>query len=256
MRRPCKAVVTPWQDSDAAPTHRLHAFNGCFQLAVIAHLASDFGRQAPLRRVVTGVDQPCQARCHVVLELICFEHVQRFCVGEACVIDNFDALLDAFLDSPAGPRMRRYALAPGLGLFNAHTHFFGCELAHLRRHASDGFARKVDLDAVDAVLGEHAHTAAHFFGAAHDSAKGKLMLRQVRRSSVAQAARHRDLLAGCQVARADDGAVVDGVADHHVEPRLGGCGAYAAGPTHVEVLLRNLGTPQDVLFRRHALNGI
>jgi hypothetical protein len=65
-----------------------------------------------------------------------------------------------------------------------------------------------------------------------------------------------DLLARGEVARADDGAVVDRVADDDVEARLGRRGADAAGPAHVEVLLRDLGAPEDVLLGRHALDRV
>jgi hypothetical protein len=70
----------------------------------------------------------------------------------------------------------------------------------------------------------------------------------VRLRRVAEAAGHRDLLARREVARADDRAVVDRVADHDVEARLRGGRADARGPAHVEVALRDLGAPQDVLL--------
>jgi hypothetical protein len=44
--------------------------------------------------------------------------------------------------------------------------------------------------------------------------------------------------------------------DHDVEPRLGGGGADAAGPAHVEVAPGDLGAPEDVLLGRHALDRV
>ena len=152
--------------------------------------------------------------------------------------------------------MRGHTLAPGLGLLYAHRDLLGRELAHLAGHAGDRFARQVDLQRVHAVLGEHAHASAHLLGAADDGAEGELRLRQVRRGRVAQPAGDGDLLAGGQVARADDGAVVDGIADDDVQPRLGRGGPDAGGPTHVEIDLGDFGAPQDVLFGRHALDGL
>ncbi len=228
----------------------------CLELAVVAHLLRHLARQAVLRGVVAGVDQPRQAGRDEVLELVLLQQVERLLVGKAGVVDHLDALLDALLDRPGGARMRRDAFAPGLGLLHAHRDLFFGELARLARHAGDRLARQVDLQRVDAVLGEHAHAAPHLVRAADDGAERELRLRQVRLRGVAQAAGHGDLLARCQVARADDGAVVDRVADHHVQARLGRGRADARGPAHVEINLGNLGAPQDVLFRRHALNGI
>ena len=107
-------------------------------------------------------------------------------------------------------------LAPGFGLLHADGNFFFGELAGFARHAGDRFTRKVDLQRIHPVLGKHADASAHFLGAADDCAERELGLWQVRQRAVAEAAGYRDFLAGGQVARADDGTVVDGVADHHV----------------------------------------
>jgi hypothetical protein len=106
------------------------------------------------------------------------------------------------------------------------------------------------------ILSESTPYLAHLLGAADDRPERELVLRQVRRGGVAEAARHGDLLAGGQVARADDRAVVDRVADHHVEARLGGGSAHAARPAHVQILPRDLGAPQDVLLGRHPLDRV
>src|SRR4029453_18883172 len=46
----------------------------------------------------------------------------------------------------------------------------------------------------------------------------------------------------------------DGVPYHHVEARLGGGGADAGRPAHVEIALGDVGTPEDVLLGGRALD--
>ncbi len=256
VRRPRKAVVAAGQDPDAALSHALHALDGALQLVVIAHLLGHRGRDAPLASVVRGVDQPRQTGRDKVLHLVRFEHVERFGVGVAAVVDDLDALAHALLDAPGAARMRGHTLAPALGFIDAGGDLGLGELALRRRHAGDRLAGEIDLQRIDAVFAEHAHAAPHLVGAGDDGAEGELMLRQVWQRRVAEAARHRDFLAGGQIARADDRAVVDGVADDDVEARLGCRRTDATRPTHIEITLGNAGTPQDVLLRRHALDAV
>src|SRR4030095_11903491 len=108
-------------------------------------------------------------------------------------------------------------LAPGLGLLHADANLLFRELAHLARHPGDRFARQVDLDRVNPVLGKHAHAATHFLGSADNGADRALWLRQWRLRGVAESARNRDLLARREIARADNGAIVDGVSRDDVQ---------------------------------------
>jgi len=63
-----------------------------------------------------------------------------------------------------------------------------------------------------------------------------------------------DLLAAGQIARAGEFAGLDGVAQDHVQARLGGRRADRRSPAHVEVALGHPHAPQDVLLRRHELD--
>jgi hypothetical protein len=65
--------------------------------------------------VVAGVDQPGQPGRDEVLLLVLLEQVERLLVGEAGVVDHLDAVTAAALDRIARARVRRDALAPGLG---------------------------------------------------------------------------------------------------------------------------------------------
>ena len=65
------------------------------------------------------------------------------------------------------------------------------------------------------------------------------------------AAGDRDFLTVRQVAGAGDLAGVDGVADDHIQSRLGGRGTDAHGVAGVDVGLRRAGTQQGVLFDAH-----
>ena len=119
------------------------------------------------------------------------------------------------------------ALAAALGLAHGDGDLLVGHRRFLRRGVGHLLARQVELDEVDAVLEEHAHGLAHLLGPADDPPKRHLAHIGMRQRGVAEAA-HGDLLAGGEVARAGDQPAVDGVADHHVEPRLG-----AAAPTQV-----------------------
>ena len=127
-------------------------------------------------------------------------------------------------------------------------------LRRLRAHAGDVLAGEIELDRVDAVLHEGAHAAAHLVGAAHDGAEAEFRIWQVRRRLVAQAARHRDLLARGQVARTRDQAGVDGIAGGDVEARLGAGGADAGREAAAQVALGDMRAPEDVLLQRHLLD--
>src|SRR6185369_15574231 len=85
-------------------------------------------------------------------------------------------------------------------------------------------------------------------------AEAELGERQVRQRLVAERARNGDLLAGGEVARPRDLARVDRVAGDDVEARLGARRADARGPAGLEVLLRDLRAPEDVLLERHRLD--
>ncbi len=73
---------------------------------------------------------------------------------------------------------------------------------------------------------------------------------------VAERAGHGDLLAGRQVARPRNLPGIDGVADHHVEPRFGGGGADAGGEAVIEIDLGDAGVPENMLLGRHQLDAL
>ena len=190
-----------------------------------------------------------------MLVLLRLQQVERFLVGEARVIDDVDAMPHRLLDRFAGPGMARHALAALLGLGHGDGDLLVAHPGRVgRRIGREVVARQVELDGVDAVLEEHAHDLAHLLRAAHHDAEAELGERQVRQHLVAQAAGHGDLLARRQIARTGDQALVDGVARHHVEPRLGAGGADAGGEARLEVAPRHVGRPQHVLLERHALD--
>jgi hypothetical protein len=151
--------------------------------------------------------------------------------------------------------MRRHALAVAFGFLRQHGDFFLGKRRHFGGQPGDVFARQVDLQMVHAVLDEGACRAADFFRSAAHAAKAELRERHVRQRVVAQRADGGDLLAARQVARAGELARVDGVAQHHVEPGLGGGRADGRGPAHVQVALGHPHAPQHVLFGRHELDG-
>src|SRR4029450_7220359 len=98
----------------------------------------------------------------------------------------------------------------------------GCDrlLGHWRelgRDARDVLAGEVQLDRVHPVLEEHAHRLPHLLRPVDDGPEAELRIRQVWERLVTEAAGHRDLLTGRQVARPRDLARLDGVAHHHVE---------------------------------------
>ena len=121
MRRPRKSVVAARQDADAALQH-FQRLDRDLELAVIAHLLRHFRRQAPFGRACEA-DQPRKSRRDEVLVLVGFQHVERFFVGKARVIDHLDAMADALLDRFGRARVRCDALAEALGLGHAHRNF-------------------------------------------------------------------------------------------------------------------------------------
>ena len=146
------------------------------------------------------------------------------------------------------------ALAAQVRLVHGHRDFLvahpggagggrGCEVV----------AREVELDRVDAVLEEHADDLAHVVGAVDDDTEAELRIRDVG-SLVTEAAGHRDLLARRQVARPRDQALLDRVADDHVEAWLGAGGADARRPAQLQIAPGDAGRPQHVLLQRHPLD--
>jgi hypothetical protein len=140
---PGEAVIAARQDADAALVHLLQRFARDLELAVIAHRACRIRRDAPLARVVRGVDQPGDTGRYEVLVLRRLEHVEAFLVDEAGVVDDVDAVADALLDRFSRARMRRQPLA-------AHPHFLDRDgdllVRHrreFRRDAGDVLARQV-----------------------------------------------------------------------------------------------------------------
>ena len=183
------------------------------------------------------------------------QHVQGLGVGEARVVDQADAVAQRLLDAGAGAGVHDDALA-------AHAHLLGAG-GHLGVGHPGGLgigpgdevvARQVQLDRIHTVLQEHARDLSQVFRAIDHHAEAELRKGQVRQHLVAQATGHGDLLAGRQVPGTRDLPGLDGVADHHVQARLGAGSAQTRGETGLEVVVRHLGRPQHVLLQRHGLN--
>lgn len=135
-----------------------------------------------------GPDQPADPRHHEVLVLVRFEQVECLFVGEARVVDEFDAVPNALLDRLAGAGVRCNPLAVTLGLLRQHRDFLFGERGHLGRNPGDVFARQVDLEVVDAVLDEGPRRAPDLLRAAAHASEAQFLERQVGQRVVAERA--------------------------------------------------------------------
>ncbi|MNV07964.1 hypothetical protein D3C71_984190 [compost metagenome] len=141
------------------------------QLTLVPHLRGDGFGYSILRGVVEGVDQPSDTRRHKVLFLVGFQHIQCLFVGEACMENQFKALLHTGFDGLIGARVSRDPLACKLGFGREHGYFLLRKWIRFGRDARDVFPREIDLEMVNTILYEHSDDATHVFGSAANGAK-------------------------------------------------------------------------------------
>ncbi len=153
--------------------------------------------------------------------------------------------------------MDRVALAAQFGLAHRHLHFLIAHPIGARiGMGHEVITRQVQLDCIDAVFEESAHSLAHFLGAANHFAEAECFVRQMRQGVVAQRARHGDFRARRQIARTGHQAFIDRIADHHVQSWLCRGRTAGRGPSMVEVEFGVAGREQHVLFQRHQLDRV
>ncbi len=152
--------------------------------------------------------------------------------------------------------MRGHDLAAHLGFLHGDRDLLLGHRRVLGPRAGDLLARQVELDRVDPVLDQGANGAAHLLGAGHHDAEVETLVRDMRRGGIAQPAHGRDLRSGRGIAGARQAPGIDEIADHDVEPGLGGRRAAPGREAGIEHQLGHLGRDQDVLLRRHHLDRV
>ena len=188
---PGESVVAAGQHADAALVHLLQRLAGDLQLAVIAHGLRRLRRDAPLGGVERGVDQPRDAGGHEVPILPRLQHVERFLVGEARVVDDLDAVAHALLHRLRRAGVGGHALAAQVRLLHRDRDLLVGHRRELRGDARDVLAGEVQLHGVHPVLEEHPHRLPHLLGAVDDGAEAELRIGQVRQRLVARGRRAR-----------------------------------------------------------------
>ena len=184
------------------------------------------------------------------LVLARLQHVERFLVAERGVIDHVDAVLQAQLDARAPSARARRPLAARLRP-TSHTAAISASFITVSARAANGMNSSPDgLIFSVSTPSRHISRAVRRNSSAPSQTMREGLAVDVAAAHVAQPAGHRQLRTGGAHARAGDVAGLDGVADHDVQPGLGGRGAEQRGEALVEHLAGKLHGLQRVLFRR------
>ncbi len=249
-RVPREAVIAAGQDAHAAPLQLLHDSDRVLELPPHAETFGDAGREAPGSRLVQRRIADADGRHDEDAVLGLVQPVDRLGVGEGRMEDQVDAVAQAHLHRLSRAGMGGDALA-ALARHLAHRLDLGISHHRLLRPCPrhELVARGVDLQRVDAFADHLPGDLAELFRAVADDGEGLAV--EMPQADVAEPARDGHLRRRGEHARAGNFAGVDGIADDHVEPRLGGGGAVDAGETLVEHQLGMARRQQRVLLGRN-----